>query len=189
MSEQAVRSYSEEQYLALERQAETRSEYFEGEIFAMGGASRQHNLIVGNVFAVLHAQLAGRDCEVYASDMRVRIPATGLHTYPDLAVVCGGPEFHDSELDTLINPTLIIEVLSESTADYDRGRKFGHYRTIESLAEYVLLEQDRVHVEQAIRQADGRWLLSEIEDRRSTVAFSSIDCELLLADAYARVLD
>lgn len=175
-----------EQYLALERKAETKSEYLNGEVFAMTGATREHNLIVLNVGASLHAQLRGRSCEAYIGDMRVRVSTTGLFTYPDVVVVCGEPDL-DNGFDTLLNPTLIVEVLSESTEDYDRGTKFAHYRTIPSLSEYVLVAQKEVHVEHFIRQADG-WLLTETSDLGDTVELPSIGCRLSLKDVYERVI-
>ena len=175
-----------EQYLALERQSETRSEYLDGEVFAMTGASRKHNLLVANVLAGLHSQLRGKSCEAYANDMRVGIPGTGLYTYPDVVVACGAPQFEDGELDTLLNPTLIVEVLSGSTEDYDRGTKFAHCRTLPSLTEYVLVAQDKVHVEHFVRQTEG-WLLTETDDLAATLQLPSIGCTLALADVYERV--
>jgi len=177
-----------EDYLAAERQAETKSEYLDGEIFAMSGASREHNLIVVNLAASLHAQLKGRRCETYAGDMRVHVPATGLYTYPDLVVVCGEPRFDDSELDTLLNPTLLIEVLSASTEGYDRGKKAAHYRTLDSLREYLLVSQEEIRVELFTRREDGHWLLSEASRPEETIPLASIGCALHLADVYERVL-
>jgi Uma2 family endonuclease len=175
------------EYLALERAAETKSEYFNGEMFAMAGASYAHNLITGNVITALHAQLRGRDCTVSASDLRVKVPATGLYTYPDVVVVCDTPRLEDEHMDTLLNPKVIIEVLSESTADYDRGRKFEHYRTIDSFVEYVLIAQDKAHVEHFLRQSPTQWLFSETNRIEDTIALTSIDCQLSLADVYAKV--
>ena len=179
--------YSPAEYLALERENGVRSEYSGGEIFAMAGASRRHNLICLNIGASLWTQLRDRHCEVYSSDMRVLVPATGLYTYPDVVVVCGEPEFEDAELDTLLNPTLIVEVLSDSTADYDRGAKFEQYRTVPSLQEVLLVAQQEVHAVRYRRQADGSWLLSEIRDRDMNLPLSSIDAELEMAVAYAKV--
>ncbi len=187
MSVEPHRRLSPQEYLAAERQAETRSEYLEGDVFAMSGASRRHNLIVVNVAASLHGQLKGRGCETYAGDMRIHIPATGLYTYPDVAVVCGEPRFEDSALDTLLNPTLLIEVLSPTTEGYDRGKKFAHYRTLASLREYVLVSQEEVRVEVFSRQDDGHWLLSEAGRLEEAVPLGAIGCELRLADAYDRV--
>jgi Uma2 family endonuclease len=187
MSVEPHRRISIEDYLAAERRAETKSEYLDGEIFAMSGASRRHNLIVVNAAASVHSQLKGRPCETYAGDMRVRIPVTGLYTYPDIAVVCGEPRFEDGEMDTLLNPTLVIEVLSPSTEGYDRGKKFAHYRTLESFREYVLVAQEEVRLELFTRQGDGHWLLSEASRLDETLPLASIGCELRLADVYDRV--
>ncbi len=176
-----------EEYLSVERNSQTRSEYFDGEIFAMGGASENHNLIVGNIFASLHSQLRERPCKVYSSDLRVRVMATGLYTYPDVVALCGEARFDDEQKDTLVNPSLIIEVLSKSTEGYDRGEKFAHYRRIESLKEYVLVAQDKHRVEHYIRQPDDQWLMSErnkVEDRMELV---SINCTLLLSEIYDKV--
>ena len=136
-----------EEYLARERRAETKSEYLRGEVFAMAGASRAHNLIASNAAGELRQQLRDRPCEVYPSDMRVKVSPSGLYTYPDVTVVCGEPQFEDAEVDTLLNPKVLVEVLSPSTADYDRGGKFTHYRRLPSLQEYVLISQDRPLVE------------------------------------------
>ena len=187
MSAEPHRRVSLEDYLVAERQAETKSEYLNGEVFAMSGASREHNLIVWNLAGALHPQLRGRSCEAYVGDMQVHIPATGLYTYPDLAVVCGEPQFEDGELDTLLNPTVLIEVLSPTTEGYDRGRKAAHYRTLDSLREYLLVSQEEVRVELFTRQEDGHWLLSEASRPGDTVALGSIGCTLLLADVYERV--
>ena len=178
---------SPEDYLALERSAEFKSEYFDGEIFAMTGASESHNLIVINTIRELSIQLKKRPCKVYANDMRVRVSPTGLFTYPDVMVVCGQAQFDDSHLDTLLNPTLIVEVLSDSTEAYDRGRKFEHYRKLESLAEYVLITQHRPHVESYRRQPDQRWVLAESDGLDSSLPLDAIDCELALAEIYDKV--
>lgn len=178
---------SPEEYLASERAAETKSEYFAGEVFAMAGASRAHNLIVFNVASQMGPQLRGGPCEAYVGDMRVKVSATGLYTYPDVVVVCGNPQLEDDHLDTLLNPTLIIEVLSPSTESYDRGQKFAHYRQLESLQEYVLIAQDRVHVERFARQPDGQWLLLAATDPMGVVPLTSIDGQLMLSEVYERV--
>ncbi len=133
---------SPQEYLALERQAETKSEYYAGEVFAMAGASRRHVKIMVNTVVSLAAQLKERSCEVFTSDMRVKVSATGLYTYPDVAVVCGKPRFDDDQEDILLNPTVIIEVLSKSTEAYDRGEKFALYRALESMTDYLLIAQD-----------------------------------------------
>jgi Uma2 family endonuclease len=187
MSAEPHRRTRLEDYLAAERQAETKSEYLDGEVFAMAGASRQHNLIVWNLAAALHAQLKGRGCEVYVGDMRLLVSATGLYTYPDLAVACGEPQFEDVGLDTLLNPTLLIEVLSPSTEGYDRGKKAAHYRTLGSLREYALVAQEEVRVEVLTRQENGHWLLSEAGRLDDSIPLGSIGCTLRLADVYERV--
>ena len=151
--------YTSEEYLALERSCETKHEYYDGEIFAMGGASRYHVMVVTNLVGELHTQLKEGPCQVYSADLRVKVSPTGLYTYPDVIVLCEEPQFSDEQKDTLVNPALIIEVLSESTENYDRGRKFEQYRTIDSFVEYLLIAQDRPHVEHHTRQADGSWLL------------------------------
>ena len=176
-----------EEYLAFEREADVKHEYYAGEIFAFAGASRQHNLIAGNVYASLHAQLRKQPCKVYPSDMRVRVSPTGLYTYPDVTVVWGEARFDDENADTLLNPTMIVEVLSPSTPGYDRGEKFEQYRKLESVQEYVVIAQDRVHVEHWGRQAEGQWLLSETDSVDDVIALPSIGCRLTVADLYEKV--
>ncbi len=187
MSTVPKKHYMSEEYLALERQAEYKSEYFRGEIFAMVGATRQHNLIVGNLVKRLGLQLDDRSCEVYPNDMRVKVSPTGLYTYPDVTVVCDEPQFEDEQIDTLLNPMVLIEVLSKSTETYDRGKKFGHYRRIDSLQEYVLVAQQEPHVEHFARQVDGGWLLTEATGLDASIALPAIDCQLRLADVYHKV--
>jgi Uma2 family endonuclease len=187
MSSHAHARLTAEEYLALERQAPYKSEYGNGEIFAMSGASRRHNLIALNIGAELRAQLKQRPCEVYTSDMRVKISRTGIYTYPDVVVVCEEPVFEDAEVDTLLNPTVLVEVLSKSTEDYDRGGKFEHYRTLASLQEYLLVAQERCHVVHYVRQPDHTWLLAETYDMHDGVHLPSIHCDLLLSEVYAKV--
>jgi len=176
-----------EDYLSLERKAERKSEYFNGEIFAMAGANPQHVLIVTNVVSELRSQLKTRPCNLYSTDLRLKVSATGLYTYPDVIVVCGEPQFDDDHKDTLLNPTLIVEVLSESTKNYDRGVKFEQYRMMESFVEYVLIAQDKRHVEHFVRQAGNRWLLSETNRMEDTIELSSIACNLKLTEVYDKV--
>ena len=187
MSTQAKPFLTPEQYLEIERRAEYKSEYWRGEMFAMAGAARQHGLLTGNLFASLHQQLRGRRCEVYSSDMRVLIPATGLYTYPDVVAVCGDPRLADDHRDTLLNPTFAAEILSPSTESYDRGRKSEHYRTVESLQEYLLVAQDRVQAELYTRQSEGTWLLREARRLEDALELGSIGCRVLLADLYDKV--
>jgi Uma2 family endonuclease len=176
-----------QEYLTLERQSETRNDYLAGEMFSMTGASRKHNLITANILAALHSQLADRACEVYASDMRVRTPS-GLFTYPDVVAVCGEPRFDDNEFDTLLNPALVVEILSRSTEAYDRLTKLDHYRTIPSLDEILFVAQDRPHVEHWLRQEDGRWLIEEIDDLDRSLDLPSLRCTLALRTVYRRVI-
>lgn len=176
-----------EDYLAIERSAEFKSEYFDGEIFAMAGASRAHNSIVLNTGSEIRQHLKNRSCKAYVNDMRVKVNPTGLYAYPDVIVVCGKEQFEDTHLDTLLNPTLIIEVLSDSTEAYDRGRKFEHYRHLDSLVEYVLIAQQRPHIESYRRQPDQQWLLTECSGLDATLRLQSIDCDLALAEIYAKV--
>jgi len=175
------------EYLERERRSEGKSEFLNGEIFAMTGASRPHNLISLNVGAELRVQLKQRPCEVYVSDMRVKVSVTGLYTYPDVVVACGEPTFEDAEVDTLLNPVLLVEVLSRTTADYDRGEKFEHYRRLPSLREYLLVAQHRRQVMQYVRQADNAWLLTETGESGDSLYLPSLDCHLLLAEVYAKV--
>lgn len=190
--------YSPEQYLELERSAEFKSEYMNGQILAMSGASREHNLISLNTGAALQVQLRGRRCEAYVADMRVKIEETGMYAYPDVVVVCGPRRFEDSQVDTLTNPTVLIEVLSRSTEAYDRGAKAAHFRRIESLQEIVFIAQDRISVERftRIRQdqtpdsdpARDLWELSDFMALEDEVPLRSIGCTLRLRDVYDRVI-
>ena len=179
--------YTPEEYLAMEREAEFKSEYLDGEIIAMSGASERHNLIVANVTTELVIQLKKRACKVYTSGMRVDLRERYLYAYPDVVVVCGDARFRCDEMDNLLNPTLIIEVLSKSTEYYDRGRKFIKYRRIESLQEYLLVAPDEPRIEQYIRQPSNEWLLSEYNKPEMTIHLSSINCHLNLIDMYDKV--
>lgn len=176
-----------DEYLVLERRSETRSEYLDGDIFAMAGASLQHNEIVGNVVDLLRRQLRPRGCGVYANDLRVWIPAVSRGVYPDVVVVCGEPELYDDEGDTLLNPDLVVEVLSPSTEGFDRGEKFAGYRTLPSLSDYVLISQKRVLVEHYVRQEEGRWLLTTASRLGEAIEISSLGSRLTLAEVYDRV--
>ncbi|MFN8444209.1 MAG: Uma2 family endonuclease [Caldilineaceae bacterium] len=179
--------FSAKEYLEQERTSPEKNEYFNGDIFAMAGASRRHNLISGNVFSSLHTQLRKRPCEVYPSDMRVKIKKTGLYTYPDVVVICGKPQFEDSKKDVLLNPTVLVEVLSPSTEAYDRGDKFGHYRTISTLSDYLLIAQSKILVEHYVRQPNNSWLLTLFSEPSQTVTIQTIECSLLLEEIYEKV--
>lgn len=174
-----------EQYLALEREAAVRSEYREGCIATIAGASRLHNLIAGNLYREVSSRLRDRPGEAYISDMRVGVGPASLYTYPDVVVVAGEPRFEDAELDTLLNPTVIIEVLSPSTEADDRGNKFASYRRLASLREYVLVAQDRVRVERYARRGET-WVLTEWSGLDAVLRLDSIDCEVPLREIYAK---
>lgn len=186
MSTQPRHPLTPEEYLEIERKAEFKSEYLGGEMFAMSGASRAHNLLAWNIASLLHAQLRRRACEAYSSDMRVHVPQTGLYTYPDVVVVCGEPDLSPRADDNLLNPTLLVEVLSPSTEAYDRGLKFEHYQSIESLKEYVLVSQHTVSVDLFTRIPEG-WLLKIFRNPSDLIKLDSIGCELLLSDIYEKV--
>lgn len=176
-----------EEYLDSERRAETKSEYYNGEIYAMAGASPRHTVIAANVIATLHAQFRGRPCTVHTGDLRVKVSPTGLYTYPDVVVVCEQPKFDDAQQDTLLNPTLIIEVLSESTEAYDRTRKFEHYRTLESLTDYLLVSQERAWIEHRARHSANRWLVGFYMGLETVVPIPSLGCELSMAEVYDKI--
>jgi Uma2 family endonuclease len=173
------------EYLQQERGAETKSEYIAGEIFAMAGASPAHNLIVGNLVREFGTQLKKRPCRVYPSDLRLH--AEDGYFYPDVSVVCGEPRFTDR--DNLINPTLLVEVLSPSTADFDLGGKFARYRRIESLHDYLVVAQDLVHLIHFQRQDANHWLMTEITDPEAVIELPSIGCTLAVAEVYDKVFD
>jgi Uma2 family endonuclease len=174
-------------YLVWERQQETRHEYLEGHVFAMTGASRAHNMLCANILASLHGQLRGKPCEIYVNDMRVKVSETGMYTYPDLVAACGEPQFEDQAVDTLLNPVLIIEVLSDSTERYDRGAKFTHYRSVDSLKEYLLVSQNECRVEHYVRQPGNQWLLSEYEQIEDHIELNSLGSHLTLTEIYERI--
>lgn len=175
------------EYLAFERQSETKHEYVAGEIFAMAGASRAHNLIQLDTATSLNVQLRSRGCDVYPSDMRVKIGSLGIYTYPDIAIVCGESELEDSEQDTLLNPTAIIEILSPSTARYDQGLKFRRYQLISSLRDYILIAQDEPRVEHYTIGQDGELRLRVYRALDTVVDLPTIGCRLPLAEVYSRI--
>ena len=187
MTAAAIQTYlTPEEYLTFERKATTKSEYLRGQIIAMSGASFAHNFITADIVTHLNIQLMGGECQVAASDMRVKATQTASYFYPDVVVICGEPRAEDDNFDILLNPTLIVEVLSPSTEAYDRGEKFEHYQQIASLKEYILISQDKVHVEQYRRQGE-QWLLTEFREMEAILSLLSIDCELRLQDVYRRV--
>jgi Uma2 family endonuclease len=187
MSTQPKTFLTPEQYLEIERKAEFKSEYYQGEMFAMSGASLAHNRLVRQLMREFGNELRNGRCEAVSNDLRVFVPATRLFTYPDVVIFCGEPRLMDAQLDTLLNPTVIVEVLCPSTEAYDRGRKFEHYQSIESLREYVLVASERVRVELYTRQPDGKWLLTSAGQPEESLAIESIGCQLKLADVYDKL--
>ena len=184
MSSIAAQTYlSPDEYIAAERKATLKSEYLNGEIVAMSGASNEHNLITMNTANGLYNQVTERGYRVYASDMRVGISAGISYFYPDIAVTCDKPRFEDDVFDTLTNPQVIIEVLSDSTAGYDRGEKFIRYRQLESLQEYILISQDQVQVDHYLRQGK-QWVLTEFSTLENVLPLISIGAELPLHQIY-----
>jgi Uma2 family endonuclease len=176
-----------QEYLELERQADCKSEYYAGCMYAMAGGREAHNLIVGNLVGELRHAFKGRPCKVYPSDMRVKATATGLYTYPDVSALCSPARFEDEVGDTLLNPSLLVEVLSESTERYDRGDKFEHYRRIASVTDYVLVAQDRMHIEHFVRQVDGQWLMTELSEPLEVLTVQNLDCRVTLTEIYDKV--
>jgi Uma2 family endonuclease len=187
MVAQPIATMTEEEYLAFERASETKHEFLNGRVYAMAGATEPHIVIVGSTFFRLYGQLLGRPCRVYANDMRIKVVASGLYTYPDIAVVCGDRHFADNRRDTITNPTVLIEVLSPSTESYDRTTKWEHYQTLESLQEYLLIKQDTPRVEQYARQDDGSWRYTATLGLEAAVDLPSIGCTLRLAEIYENV--
>jgi len=187
LSSQPKTYLTPEQYLEIERAAEYKSEYYDGEMFAMAGAREAHNLIAMNLGASLHQQLRARPCRTYSNDMRVQVGSDRRYTYPDLIVVCDQPRFLDDRRDTLLNPTLIVEVLSPSTESFDRGRKFAYYRSIPSLSDYLLVASEQTSAELFTRQPDGRWILTAADNPGDTLDIPSVGCRISLADLYEKV--
>lgn len=187
MSAQPIPRISEEQYLEADRGAEFKSEYYNGRMYAMAGVSYAHFLIVMNFGSQLHQALRMRPCTIGASDLRLRVSPGGLCTYPDIMVICGEPRLADDRNDTLMNPTVIVEVLSKSTEAHDRGFKFAQYRTLDSLREYVLVSQSEPRVEKYQRQNTGQWVLSDYVGLDAVAGFDSIQCEVPLPEIYAKV--
>jgi Uma2 family endonuclease len=175
------------QYLAIERKAAFKSEYFNGEMFAMAGASYPHNRVKDNLARHAGNQLNGGPCVVVTSDMRLKVSVTGLYTYPDVVIVCAPPEFEDDRQDVLLNPQVVIEVLSDSTESYDRGAKFRHYQQVASLREYVLVAQNVPVCDRFVRQSDDNWLLTTVSGLGAELALATVPVRVSLAAVYAGV--
>ena len=182
-----VSRISPEEYLERERQAETKSEYLRGEVFAMAGGSLRHALIISNLSGELRNKLRNRQCIAVSSDARLAVALAGLYTYPDVMVICGQAEFADNRTETVINPIIIIEVLSESTKSYDLGAKFHYYRSLPSLMEYLTVAQSEVHIEHNVRQKSGQWLLTDYGNPDAVLNLPSLDVEVRIADIYEKV--
>lgn len=175
------------EYLAMEDASLERHEYVDGVVYAMSGGSPRHNLLVGNLHGMLRAGLRGRPCVMLPEGQRIFIPATGLYTYSDALVVCDGPRFHSEDPRSLTNPRVICEVLSPSTEGYDRGEKFQNYQSIESLQEYVLVEQHRRRVEHFQRRANDQWLLTSYDGEAAVVTLPTVDVTLSVAELYEQM--
>jgi Uma2 family endonuclease len=188
MSAQPEPRLSAEEYLAIDRAATTRSEFYNGRMFAMSGGTHTHGRVIGNLSGELHAALKKTGCYVVPSDQRVRVGPNGLYTYPDIVGIFGKPEFADDQRDTLLNPALIIEVLSPSTEGYDRGFKASQYRTLPSLQEYAFVSQTEPRIEIFRRQPAGDWLLAEYAGMDAVCRFTSVNCDLGLADVYDGII-
>jgi Uma2 family endonuclease len=180
--------WSAADYLNCERESDARHQFIAGQVVAMAGANERHNQLASTLNFLLYGQLIERDCQVFQSDMRVRTPQrTVNYFYPDVVVVCGEAHYEEARRDTLLNPTVVFEVLSPSTQDYDRGTKFTHYRTLSSLRDYVLVSQTQAQIEHYARQPDDTWVLRDLTHPDETLDLLSINCRLLLADIYRKV--
>jgi len=181
------RFYTTEEYLSLEDRAEFKSEYYQGEIFSMAGASLNHNRIVRNLMVKLSLAIAQQPYEVFANDVKVWIPQANAYTYPDVLLLAEPPQFVEKRNDTVTNPLIIIEVLSDATKDFDRSGKFEFYRTLPSLQEYILVHQDKIQLEQFIKQSEKQWLMREYTAEEISLEFANVPVQVSLADIYAKV--
>lgn len=188
MSQPAVKHITQEDYLSFERELQDRHEYYKGEIYLMSGASFKHNIIEDNIRGTLHGFLKGKKCRSFGSNLRIHIPKNTLYTYPDILIVCEDPIFVDGEFDTLLNPAVIIEILSPSTANYDRGAKFDLYREVETLKEYILVDSVTTHFVHYIKNADSTWTLSETKNLNDPFYITAINFQCLLSEIYSGAL-
>ncbi|MBL8149419.1 MAG: Uma2 family endonuclease [Blastocatellia bacterium] len=185
MSSEAKKHYTLEEYFEIERNSDTKYEYWDGQIFAMTGASPEHNKISVNLIRELGLQLKKRSCELFGSDQRVKVPAWPPYRYPDLTALCSKPEYEEiGGVKTLLNPALIVEVLSPSTEAFDRGEKFSYYKSIPSFCEYLLVSQHQPYVTQLTKESENKWIFSDVTGLQATIYLSSIDCSLNLSDIY-----
>lgn len=181
------RYFTEEQYLALEETAEDKNEYLDGEIIPMTGGSTNHNQIAGNLYIALSLALKKRNYRIFIGDVRLWVPKVRLYTYPDVMVILGKPEYHNNRTDMITNPQAIVEVLSKSTKNYDRGDKFKLYKTIPSFREYILIDQTQINVEQYSKTENKKWLYSEYDEEDTALVFNSFELEIPLSDVYEQV--
>jgi Uma2 family endonuclease len=184
MHQLAKKLFTAQEYLALEEAAEYKNEYYKGEIFAMAGASSNHNQIIGNVYSRLHQTINKHKCRVFMSDLRLWIEQQELFTYPDIMVICEKPKFYPDRDDTVVNPRIIIETISKSTEAYDRSKKFLFYRSIPTFQEYILINQYSPHIEQFYIDAENQWLFKDYTNISDILKFSKIDVEIPLKDIY-----
>jgi Uma2 family endonuclease len=188
MSSQPKRRYTLEEYLELDKNSDERLEYWDGEIFSMAGVSEEHNQIEVNMTTFLNLRLSVKGCHLFLANMRIKVPSMLPYRYGDLSALCGKPMFEKiGGVDVLTNPTLIIEVLSPSTQNYDRVVKFTHYKSIPSFREYLLVEQDRPHITQFIKRHGGEWIHREFNDLNDVVGLAAMECEFSLIEVYQNV--
>lgn len=187
MSAVPKRKLTETEYLAIERAAEFKSEFYNGEMFAMAGASREHNRIKENLIVELGSRFKGGPCQTYSSDQRLKVKKTGLYTYPDIVIVCGKGEYAENDRDTLLNPTVVIEVLSPTTEQYDRVTKLRQYKQLASLKEYVLVSQKEPAVDSFVRKPDGKWEWVDVQGLAGELVFQSVPARIPLTDVYAGI--
>jgi Uma2 family endonuclease len=179
--------YTLQEYFAREQVAEYKSEFYRGQIFAMSGGTVRHNIISGNIFTGLKTRLRGKGCRAFTRDQRIRVPSDDFDTYPDASVVCGEIQLDEIDRHAIVNPRLLVEVLSPSTENYNRGKKFDLYRDAESLREYVLIAQDEPQVERFVKLDDGSWNLVVLKGLEAKLELSSIACSISLAEIYEDV--
>ena len=188
MLSQKEAKYTLEEYLELDHNSEEKIEYWDGYVFTLAGGSQKHDQIQSNTHFALRTKLRGKPCRVFLSDMRLEVPDYPPYRYPDLSALCGTPIFRNlGKQDLLTNPSVIIEVLSDSTTDFDRGYKFTYYKSIESFTEYILIAQDRPHISQFVKQAENSWVNHEFNNINDTFYLESLDCELPLTEIYENV--
>ena len=187
MGEPALKYYTTEEYLTFERASQTRHELYKGEIFAMAGASLNHNKLQMNFITTVGSFLKGRSCNVFGSDLRIHVPVNGLFTYPDALIICGNPQLMDEQFDTVLNPSVIVEILSPATQRYDRGEKFMLYRSIPSLKEYILIDSESISIEHYKRNNNNTWLLQEWKERTDALTIATIGLDLTVEELYSGV--